>query len=153
MTNVLWVALRLTNKELRTQSAYKPIDLLDLLYLAHLPDHLLLLLCRERCQAWTSILWKVDTSYTIAVLANCTHPMALICNNKKWSLVVTSWLLYESQGLCTDWPLALWHWTRGEFPEGTWSLLHMLHESNRKSLHNNQGSLSKDHCTKCITSI
>ena len=91
----------------RTQSAYKPIDLLDLLILlkssrrlsifAHLPDHLLLLLypC-ERCRTWISILWKIDTSYTVPVLANCTHSMALICNDKKWSLVVKSWLLAPS---------------------------------------------------------
>ena len=58
----------------RTRSAYKPIHLLDLLYLAqkfmlalnHLPDHLLLLLYPlERCQTWISILWKVDTSYIL----------------------------------------------------------------------------------------
>ena len=45
--------------------------------------------------------------------------------------------IYESQGLCTDWLLALWHWTKEEFPEGTWSPLRMLHESKRKSLCNN----------------
>ena len=51
---------------------------------------------RERCRTWISILWKVDTSYTVPVLANCTHSMALICDDKKWSLVVKSWLLAPS---------------------------------------------------------
>ena len=92
----------------RTQSAYKPIDLLDLVYLTQKFASALnlrpssrsslaaLLYPREKCRTRISILRKVDTSYTVPVLANCTHSMALICEDKKWSLVVKSWLLAPS---------------------------------------------------------
>ena len=66
--------------------------------LPHLPDHLLLLLYpRERYRTWISILWKVDTSYTVPVLANCTHSIyGSNLRRQKWSLVVKSWLLAPS---------------------------------------------------------